>query len=84
MIQSYATYQKNNFRHMKKHCGYVNCNEFHKHERLFMIMVQQVSKSWNVSLILSEYVPQLSKRAEKIAKYKELTFAYDLSIVFWR
>ena len=22
------------------HCSYVNCNEFHKHERLFMIMVQ--------------------------------------------
>ena len=25
-------------------CCYVNCNEFHKHEKLFMIMVQQVPK----------------------------------------
>ena len=24
------------------HCSYVNCNEFHKHERLFVILVQQV------------------------------------------
>ena len=26
------------------HCSHVNCNEFHKHERIFMIMVQQVPK----------------------------------------
>ena len=26
------------------HFNYVNCNEFHQHERLFMIVVQQVPK----------------------------------------
>ena len=26
------------------HCSYVNCNRFHKHEKLFMIKVQQVPK----------------------------------------
>ena len=26
------------------YCSYVNCKEFHKHERLFMIMVQEVPK----------------------------------------
>ena len=26
------------------HRSYVNCNDFHKHERLFMIVVQQVLK----------------------------------------
>ena len=42
------------------HCSYVNCNGFHKHERLFMIVVQQVPKRRNISLSLSKYVPQLS------------------------
>ena len=37
-----------------------NCNEFHIHDKLFMIMVQQVAKLWNITLNLSEYVPQLS------------------------
>ena len=36
------------------------CNGFHKYERLFMIMVKQVPKRWNISLNLPEYVPQLS------------------------
>ena len=36
------------------HCSYVNCNGFHKHERLFLIMVQQVPKRWNITLNLSE------------------------------
>ena len=51
------------------HCSYVNCNGFHKRERLFMIMVQQVPKRWNISLNLSEYVLQLSTR------WWELSFA---------
>ena len=34
------------------HCNYVNCNGFHKHERLLTIMVQQVPKRWNISLNL--------------------------------
>ena len=38
------------------HPSYVNCNEFHKHEIVFMIMVQQVPRRWNISLNLSEYV----------------------------
>ena len=37
------------------HCSYVNFNEFHKHDRLFMIMVQQVPKSWNIGLNLFVY-----------------------------
>ena len=42
------------------HCSYVNCDGLHKHERLLMIMVQQVLKRWIISLNLSEDVPQLS------------------------
>ena len=51
------------------HCSCVNCNGFHKRERLFMIMVQQVPKRWNISLNLSEYVLQLS------TPWWELSFA---------
>ena len=51
------------------HCSCVNCNGFHKSERLLMIMVQQVPKRWNISLNLSEYVLQLS------TPWWELSFA---------
>ena len=43
-----------------KQCFHCYGNGFHKYERLFMIMVQQVPKRWNISLNLLEYVPQLS------------------------
>ena len=44
----------------KLHCSYVNCNEFNKHERLFMIIVQHIPKRWNIIFNLSKYVCELS------------------------
>ena len=38
------------------HCSYVNCKGFHKHEKLFMIMVQQLLKRWNIRFDLSEII----------------------------
>ena len=44
----------------KLHCSYLNCNRFHKHERLSMIMVKQVPKRWNITLNLFKNLPPLS------------------------
>ena len=56
----YAVYPPLMFLLKTLHCTYVNCNRFHKRERLFLIVVQQLPRRWNISLNLSEYVPQLS------------------------
>ena len=71
-------------------CSFVNCKEFYKHERLFMIIIQQVPKRRNIGLKLSEYVCQFSTprwnflpktSSFKVLKHLEIVILHEMHLV---